>query len=159
MKKRGKRTIGYGYCIENGVLSIEQKEAEIVKQIFIMYLQDMSYQKIAEILNQENIVFRDTVCRWDKHKVKRVLENLHYVGRAGYPQILEKELFDQVQSKIKEKALQYSAQSERPVLQIKDLLCCAYCGKASVSNGRATASTRYAIPALSEMWGACHNFR
>ena len=92
------------------------------------YLEGLSYQKLADLLNQEHIPFSKEVPVWDKHKVKRLLENPRYTGQNGYPGILDTETFQCVQSRIQEKTAKQTPKAERQILKLADRLHCASCG-------------------------------
>ena len=70
-----KRKLLYGYQIQNGELTVVKAEAAVVARVASLYLEGLSYQKLADLLNQEHIPFSKEVPVWDKHKVKRLLEN------------------------------------------------------------------------------------
>ena len=93
-----KRKLLYGYQIQNGELTVVKAEASVVARVASLYLEGLSYQKLADLLNQEHIPFSKEVPVWDKHKVKRLLENPRYTGQNGYPGILDTETFQCVQS-------------------------------------------------------------
>ena len=103
-----KHKILYGYLMKNGEVRIEPREAVTVKRIFINYLEGLSYQAIAEILNEEKIPYSPEVADWNKHKVKRLLENPCYIGKKEYPAIIEPETFANVQQLIQSKATNYT---------------------------------------------------
>ena len=84
-----KRKLLYGYQIQNGELTVVKAEAAVVARVASLYLEGLSYQKLADLLNQEHIPFSKEVPVWDKHKVKRLLENPRYTGQNGYPGILD----------------------------------------------------------------------
>ena len=88
-----KRKLLYGYQIQNGELTVVEAEASVVARVASLYLEGLSYQKLADLLNQEHILFSKEVPVWDKHKVKRLLENPRYIGQNGYPGILDTETF------------------------------------------------------------------
>ena len=98
-----KRKLLYGYQIQNGELTVVKAEAAVVARVASLYLEGLSYQKLADLLNQEHIPFSTEVPVWDKHKVKRLLENPRYTGQNGYPGILDTETFQCVQSRIRRK--------------------------------------------------------
>lgn len=101
------RKILYGYQIQRGELVICPREAEIVGRIVTLYMEDVSYQKISDILNREQIPFSIETPLWNKHKVKRLLENPRYTGEGGYPLIVESRAFQSVQRKIRDKTAGY----------------------------------------------------
>lgn len=97
------RKILYGYHIVHGELTIQEKERITVQNIFTTYLAGASYQALAEQLNTGNIPFSQESPFWNKHKIKRMLENPRYAGENGYPPIIDQDTFRQVQEKIAEK--------------------------------------------------------
>ena len=117
----------YGYHIENGELAIVPQEAEIVQRITTLYIAGGSYQRISEILNGDGIPFSAEAPLWNKHKVKRLLENPRYTGQRGYPAIIDTETFHTVQRMIQEKTAGYAPPKDRPALRLKPYLRCAYC--------------------------------
>ena len=119
----------YGYCIENGELTIALQEAQTVKRIAMLYIAGASYQTIADSLNRSGTPFSPEAPLWNKHKVKRVLENPRYTGADGYPPILDEADFQAVQAKIKAKTEGYTFKEKRPVLQLREYLQCD-CGGA-----------------------------
>ena len=124
------RKILYGYQIQNGELTLVPEEAAVVNRIAGLYLDGLSYQKLADLLNQKNIPFSQEAPAWDKHKVKRLLENPRYTGQKGYPAILDGGTFHCVQSRIQEKTAKQTPKAERPALKLVSRLHCAACGAA-----------------------------
>lgn len=98
-----KRSILYGYQIKNGVLEIVAEEQAVVQQVFERYRAGGSYQSISEELNQEGIPFSLEAPRWNKHKVKRVLEEVRYTGEKDYPPLIDQRTFQAIQEQIKNK--------------------------------------------------------
>ena len=75
----------YGYNYNKGVLTINKKEAKIVKEIFNMYLyQGMGTYKIAKELTSRNIPIRqngDNInTYWRTSTILEILKNEKYVG-------------------------------------------------------------------------------
>ena len=87
------RKILYGYRIRNGILEIAPEEQQAVERIFTLYNAGASYQGISDALNQGNIPYSQEVPLWNKHKVKRLLENPRYTGQDDYPAIVDMEVF------------------------------------------------------------------
>lgn len=121
------RKILYGYQIQRGEFVIQPQEAIVAKRITTLYIDGLSYQKIADTLNGGSISFSAEVPLWNKHKVKRLLENPRYTGVDGYPAIIDNETFQAIQSKIRDKTENYSRAEKRPALSFKDYLRCQ-CG-------------------------------
>ena len=113
-----KRKMLYGYLIRNGELTVKADEAITVKRIFNDYLEGLSYQAIAEMLNEEKIPYSLEVADWNKHKVKRLLENSRYTGEKEYPAIIEAETFENVQQLIKSKAINYTPKRAKQNIEV-----------------------------------------
>ena len=79
------RKILYGYQIRDGALAIVPEEQQVVLMVYTLYNAGASYQNISDALNRQNIPFFPEAPLWNKHKVKRVLENTRYIGKDGYP--------------------------------------------------------------------------
>lgn len=93
----------YGYRIRDGVLEIVPEEQQTVYRIFTLYQAGASYQKISDALNQSGVPYCTEAPLWNKHKIKRLLENSRYTGRDGYPVIVSPEVFQNAQQKTAEK--------------------------------------------------------
>ena len=119
----------YGYHIENGELAIVPQEAQAVKRIAALYIAGASYQAVADSLNKAGTPFSLEAPVWNKHKVKRLLENPRYTGTGGYPPILDEATFQAVQEQIQMKTAGYTFKEKRPALQLKKYLHCI-CGGA-----------------------------
>jgi len=88
------RYIPFGYGIQNGEITIIDDEAEVVKDIFNRYLKGMSYNQISKIIT---IPYMTESPLWNKHRIKRILENPKYTGANGYIVIVPRETFEKVQ--------------------------------------------------------------
>ena len=122
------RKILYGYQIQYGELAVIPQEAEAVRRIATLYLNGLSYQKISDILNHDAVPFSPEAPLWNKHKVKRLLENPRYTGADGYPAIMAQDDFDNVQRIIQEKTSNYTKAENRPAQRLKEYLRCGSCG-------------------------------
>ena len=124
------RKMLYGYQIRDGEITIVKKEAVLVRRIFSLYADGLSYQKISDLLNTEKIPYSQETPAWNKHKIKRLLENPRYMGQDSYPPILDSRVFQETQEHIQEKTAGYVHQKERPVIRLKNRINCAQCGGA-----------------------------
>lgn len=97
------RKILYGYQFKGGLLVPVNTEAQVVRNVFIQYGSGLSYQRIADTLSRASIPYSHDCPAWNKHKIKRMLEDSRYIGRAGYPPIISDELFQAVQDIIRSK--------------------------------------------------------
>ncbi len=122
-----KRKILYGYRIERGELTIQEREAIVVKRIVTLYIDGLSYQKISDTLNADGVPFSAENPLWNKHKVKRLLENPRYAGTDGYPATIDGTDFQAIQRKIMSKTEGCIKADARPALRMMEYLRCA-CG-------------------------------
>lgn len=84
----------YGYRIESGICVIEKEESEILNKLFLSYLEIGSLMRAANTSG----------FKANSHtSVKRILINKRYLGDDYYPKIIEKEVFEKVNEKLKEK--------------------------------------------------------
>lgn len=88
------RYITFGYKIADGKLCVEETEAELVKAAFTLYAAGKSYSQIAERFTLSGIRYNIDSDKWNKNMVKRIIENDKYIGRNGYPQIIEEKLYN-----------------------------------------------------------------
>lgn len=74
-----KRKILYGYQIRGGALEIVPEEQRVVQMLFALYSAGASYQDISDALNRQGVPYSSEIPLWNKHKIKRMLENrLHH---------------------------------------------------------------------------------
>ena len=84
----------YGYRIEDGLCVINNEESKILNKLFISYLE------IGTLMGAS----KKSGLNANSHtSVKRILKNERYLGDSYYPKIIEKELFEKVNDKLKEK--------------------------------------------------------
>lgn len=67
---------------ESGNLVVNPQEAEIVKRIFLEYLEGASCQKIAKGLKRDGILTSRGNPNWHDTSIRRILENEKYMGDA-----------------------------------------------------------------------------
>ena len=110
------RLIPYGYKMENGVLLVNEEEAEQVRRIFEMRVNDMGVYAIGKILYEEQIpFFSDTRDKAIK-KASAILYKPIYTGAKGYPAIIDKDTFDKVQT-MKPQAFRKPKNEETPEIE------------------------------------------
>lgn len=74
----------YGFRNENGKLVIDEKQAEIVRQMFEWYVSGYGLRKISDMLNEMNIPSGQRCVPWQAKTVRYVLKNERYIGNALY---------------------------------------------------------------------------
>ena len=75
-----KRKILYGYQIRGGALEIVPEEQRVVQMLFALYSAGASYQDISDALNRQGVPYSSEIPLWNKHKIKRMLENARLWG-------------------------------------------------------------------------------
>lgn len=123
-----KRTIQYGYKLENGAIAIDYGEAEIVREIFSLYIENSSLKKVADELNRREVVYFKGKIEWGKHRVALIIENKRYIGDECYPPIIDEELFRTANEKKNLKSFEPKKNSKEVEI-LKTMVYCGQCGK------------------------------
>lgn len=124
------RKVLYGYQIQNGTLEIVPEEQWAVSMVFTLYNAGASYQAISDALNRQGVPYCREVPLWNKHKVKRLLENPRYTGKEGYPILVEADIFQAAQKKTAEKNAGRQSHGEKPfIVRLTPYFRCACGGK------------------------------
>ena len=126
MKKQ--RALPFGYAMQGGKIETVKAEARLVRRIFRMYEDGGSLESISKALAKQIIPYSDVNPDWNKHKVKRILENQKYIGQDSFPAILEDGLYERVKKLHAEKTQPWQSPSENPQKQVWKRLACADCG-------------------------------
>lgn len=99
-------TVPFGYYTKEKNVYIDEKEAEVVKQIFQLYINGTGYLKICHILESASIPNPKGIIKWRESHIARILSHTLYTGNIYYngqlypsqvPQIISQEQFDMVQ--------------------------------------------------------------
>lgn len=100
----------FGYDVVDGKLIINAEEAEQVRAMFLLYLQERSLLRVVEALNRRGWRTKNRVakngnqrggCLWEKSALRKLLTNVTYIGKVDY----KGELYDGEQAGIVEPAL------------------------------------------------------
>ena len=91
MKKN--RNIPFGYTMQKGEIIAEPTESQVVKNIFKLYLGGKSMSEIARQMSISQVSYNGITFDWNKNMVKRILENEKYLGKDGYPALIDSETF------------------------------------------------------------------
>ena len=127
MKPQKNRRELFGYKICDGERVIHETEGLIVSWAYTQYCNGFSYQQIADKLREKNIPYRADDCKWNKNMVQRMLAREEYCGENGYPKLIERELYEKVQSIKRRRAAIRAARKEVPK-EIRQMLRCGKCG-------------------------------
>lgn len=117
--KKGKWNGGivYGYDVLEGELRINQQEAEVVREIFSLYLEGLGYQRIMKQLNNKDIPTKKG-SKWNLQQVRRTLTNPIYIGQKSYNKIIDKEL--NPRKNPNEDSIIVSQNSHPPIIDVED---------------------------------------
>lgn len=154
-----------GYNIdENGNYVINPSEAAVVRQIFEMYAEDTSYTKMAEKLNKQGHrtkwgraftqnSFHD-ILKNEKYKglflygktavplgTKRVQKEPHIIVEDGVPAIVEPDLWERVNQKMKENRKRNAAKGAKRIYLLSGIIFCGECGARMTGNTRKAGRT------------------
>ena len=125
MKKN--RNIPFGYTMKKGEIIAEPTGSQAVKDIFKLYLDGKSMSEIARQMSISQISYNGITFDWNKNMVKRILENEKYLGKDGYPVLIDNETFNHANARKKSKATSVNEISEELKI-IRSLTYCKECG-------------------------------
>ena len=142
----------YGYDRGNGqkIQSVNEDEAQIVREIFDMYVnQNMPLNNIARVLNLRKIPTKKNTV-WQRKNIKNILKNSNYIGRVRHfigeekytendglhEAIISEELFDQAQRIISATPSLTATKKPKDCNYYLGLLFCGKCGKKMTTHGR-----------------------
>lgn len=135
------RKTPFGYMVRGGETTICPAEANAVRNIFTRYLAGASYSKIAEEMSKGNISYHQHTPQWNKHMVKRILENGRYLGTDVYPRLVSDEDFLAVQLQ-REDRTDY-APCPAGLNLIREKAVCAVCGSRIKRDSKSHGRTRW----------------
>ena len=127
-----KRNIPFGYQYQNGVITAHPQEVTVLNHIFSEYQKGMSLLEIANRLNDDNVEYQPGVTGWNKSRIMRLIEDERYIGKDGFPAIIDE---DTHQTMIEMKSLkntQHSTDRTSEIFHIDVPVICPECGKEMV---------------------------
>ena len=113
--------------MQKGEIVEEPTESQAVKDIFNLYLNGKSMSEIARQMSISQISYNGITFDWNKNMVKRILENEKYLGKDGYPVLIDNETFNHANARKKSKATSVNEISEELQI-IRSLTYCKECG-------------------------------
>ena len=121
------RSIPFGYYYQNGVLAVHPQEGQTVQAVFAAYLSGEPLSKIAAHLTAKLVEYLPGYWKWDKARVKRLLDNAKYIGNGEYPPIIKEKDFQMAHQK-KESANTNLQPVDEDIKLFKGLTYCHHCG-------------------------------
>ena len=113
--------------MQKGEIIAEPTENQAVKDIFKLYLDGKSMSELARQMSISQISYNGITFDWNKNMVKRILENEKYLGKDGYPALIDSETFYRANARKKIKATSVNEISEELKI-IRSLTYCTECG-------------------------------
>ena len=113
--------------MQKGEIIAEPTVNQAVKDIFKLYLDGKSMSEIARQMSISQISYNGITFDWNKNMVKRILENEKYLGKDGYPALIDNETFNRANARKKSKATSVNEISEELKI-IRNLSYCTECG-------------------------------
>ena len=135
------RKIPFGYRIQNGKPTVYLQEAQAVRNIFNRYLAGASYSQIAAEMTQHGPRYHQHTEVWNKHMVKRILENETYLGGGIYPQLMEADALMAVRLQRSERNT--FAPWPEILRPIRGKVLCAHCGARMERNTKTKGRPRW----------------
>lgn len=127
MKTQKNRRLFFGYDIVDGKRVVNPSEAAVVKWLFEKYVSGYSYKRLAALLEDGSVKYRSDDSSWNKNMVQRILSREEYCGTNGYPQIIDQETYDIVQSMRNRKAEYLAVKLDWPK-EFREKIYCYHCG-------------------------------
>ena len=127
------RSLPFGYRIKDGKICVDEANANTVRIIFRLYIQEASYQKLADALERKGVSYI-LEKHWNKNIVARILKDRRYIGDGEYPPIIAQDVFQRAEA-----ANTWSCDSPEHTRLIKNmraLVHCPMCAGTMVRNGR-----------------------
>ena len=126
-KMKKNRNIPFGYTMQKGEIVEEPTESQAVRNIFKLYLDGKSMSELARQMSISQISYNGITFDWNKNMVKRILENEKYLGKDGYPALIDSKTFYRANARKKSKATSVNEISEELKI-IRSLTYCTECG-------------------------------
>lgn len=125
--------IPIGYKLVDGKIEVDREKVKVIRKIFTDYLKGSSMKKIAEDLSKRGFLNKNNKPNWYHGSIGRILEDSKYLGDEIYLQIIDKETFQAVKEKRREKNKHYARTKEdireRNESAFIEKLVCGQCGE------------------------------
>lgn len=122
------RNIPLGYVLSNGSITINEAEADTVREIAEQYLSGKSLKAIAEMLTAKHIEYMSGKTDWNRSRIKRIVEDKRYIGDGGYLPILTEQEYAAMQSIKAKKNTQKDVNYSEGIFTLNALVVCPNCG-------------------------------
>lgn len=155
------RYIPFGYEIIDAEIVIIEREAEVIRNVFSLYVQGNSLKSISDRLNMLPISYAGDERKWDKNMVKRILENKKYIGDKAYPVIIPPETAELALKCKNKKGGEITAEDKCKLDAYRKMTSCGICGSKTARKRAGSGKSRriYWQCGKRECDGSRHMFR
>ena len=122
------RNIPLGYILSIGSITINEAEANTVREIAEQYLSGKSLKDIAEMLTAKHIEYMSGKTDWNKSRIRRMIDDTRYIGNNGYPPILTEQEYSAMQAFKSQKNTQKNIDHSDNIFKLNAPVVCANCG-------------------------------
>ena len=122
------RIVPLGYTMDGGNISVNESEADTVREITEQYLSGKSLKDIAEMLSEKQIEYMPGKTDWNRSRIKRIIEDKRYIGTDGYPPILTEREHTAMQTIKAEKNTQKNTDPSNDIFKLEAQVTCPSCG-------------------------------
>ncbi len=98
-----------------------------MSDICTAYLAGKSLLTIAELLNERQIEYMPGVLGWNKARLKRILEDERYLGKAPYQRIISQEACEAIQAVKNARNTQKETDRQSDIYQLTVPVICPVC--------------------------------
>ena len=112
------RKLPFGYRMEFGEVVIDPVESRWVIYIYEQYILGESFKSISDTLTATGVRY-DADKPWNKNMVARILQDRRYVGEDNYIQIVDDNIFQQVDQKRNKKVASSTVTKAQKILKRK----------------------------------------
>ena len=142
----------FGYVVENQIVKVNEKQANIVRQVFADYVAGMNIKSIVDKLNNQGIK-TNTNKEFTNNAVSRMLRSPFYIGKVYaddtiytniYPAIIEEEVFEKANQSLKtNKTTAAKKKAPIPFILSGKLICGKCKGKMNGESGTGRNGKHY----------------
>lgn len=122
------RYVPFGYEIIDAKTVIVEREAEVIRNVFSLYVQGNSLKTITERLNMLSISYAGDGRELNKNMVKRIIENKRYSGEKGYPMIIPIETIELALKCKDKRSTEVNPENKNKLDVYRQKNYCAICG-------------------------------
>ena len=122
------RNIPLGYALSGGIITINETEADTVREIAEQYLSGKSLKSIAKMLTAKHIEYMSGKTDWNRSRIKRIVDDKRYIGDGGYPPILTEQEYAAMQSIKAKKNTQKDVNYSEGIFTLNTPVVCPNCG-------------------------------